>query len=65
MHDSLILLIIAVVLMGASALARDVSFGMSPQRHKPRYAVTRRFRLVLFALGALFLGLALGQVLRK
>ncbi len=65
MYDDLVMIVIGLALIGASLLAKGVSYGMAPHRQKPQYSVTRGLRVVLFSFGLLSFAFGLVGVLRK
>jgi hypothetical protein len=65
MYDNFIMIAVGLVLILASLLAKGFAYGMAPHRRKPKYAVTRRVRFILFFFGLLSFALGLLGALRK
>jgi len=65
MADRVLMIIVGVVLIAASALARGISYGMAPHREKPTYPITHAVRIVLLSIGLLSCASGLVGLLRR
>jgi hypothetical protein len=64
MAQQITMVVVGVVLVLASVLAKGISYGMPPHGKKPTYPVTRTLRIVLFSVGLLSLSLGLSGLVR-
>jgi multisubunit Na+/H+ antiporter MnhB subunit len=60
--NNYIMLVAGLAVIATSFLAQGVAFGMSPNRNKPVYPVTRALRVALFSIGVAFSVLAMIRI---
>lgn len=65
MNESYGMIVLGVVLMIASFLSKEISYGMPPHRDKRRYPVTRQVRRILLGVGLVSVVLGLMRVLAR
>ncbi len=65
MYDKFIMIAVGVVLIFAGFSAKGFAYGMAPHRDKPKYAATRRLRVVLVCFGLVSLTMGLAGALHK